>query len=520
MIASLVPVSSFVVPSSHRTSRRTHQVLPSPSSPTPTITRTSSATPSADGTNGKSDNTAHSTILSQAALIAGTTIGGGFLALPAATSPCGALPAALGLVAVWLFLLGTALSFANSIFIMKNGNHSDDDTTGSSIFSLVLECFGSTAGFLSGLLFVLLINATLIAQLSKVGVLLEGASFLPAVLDRRGCSFLFSVIIGALCLSFGRSRKMERINDALTTTMLVSFASLVGLAGGNGWSIEGLKRADFRSLLPPLSFLSSAGRATGKPWAIPIFIQLLIYNEVVPLVSSRLGDEKKVRKAIVLGSSVPLMMCLVWSCVALGLVPYEPSLSTTTIYDPLSKLGDTVLKGDGSRMIGKVFLASVNTLAGSAICTTVVGSILASTQYFDDLIGNLFETKERDSDTDKQNNAEVDVNNKPVNNTDSFLRQLVMKHRKFVTHFFAITPSAVIAIRGSSELYYHATRFAGEFPCTLLYGFIPPLCNLRLQWKQRKSSPTVHSTNELRGIALQIGLSVLSLSILVVSRLQ
>ena len=62
------------------------------------------------------------------------------------------------------------------------------------------------------------------------------------------------------------------------------------------------------------------------PWAIPIFIQLLIYNEVVPLVASRLNDEDQVRRAILIGSSMPLLMCLIWSIVAIGLVPYDASL--------------------------------------------------------------------------------------------------------------------------------------------------------------------------------------------------
>ena len=118
-----------------------------------------------------------------------------------------------------------------------------------------------------------------------------------------------------------------------------------------------------------------------------VFVQLLIYNEVVPLVASRLQNEDKVRRAILLGSSIPLIMCLVWSYVSLGLVPYDPVIASgTIIYDPLTKLAGIVKGGS----IGKIFLCLVNVLAGSAICTTVIGSILASTQYFDDLITNLW----------------------------------------------------------------------------------------------------------------------------------
>jgi hypothetical protein len=229
--------------------------------------------------------------------------------------------------------------------------------------------------------------------------------------------------------------------------MLISFSTLVILAGGCGWSIDGLTRANYNSLSP-----------TSRPWSIPIFIQLLIYNEVVPLVASRLNDESKVRKAIVYGSLVPLGMCLTWSNVALGLVPYEPSLvATGTIYDPLEILRDKVLyKGT---LVGKAFLVSVNSLAGSAICTTVIGSILASTQYFDDILTNLVGRRERINASSAQNNC---------------------IQRKILTHALALSPSTIVALLGSTHLYYRATSFAGEFPCTFLYGLVPPLCNLRL----------------------------------------
>ena len=47
-------------------------------------------------------------------IIAGTSIGGGFLALPFATAPAGFAPSAVGLFASWLFLLSCGLAFAEA----------------------------------------------------------------------------------------------------------------------------------------------------------------------------------------------------------------------------------------------------------------------------------------------------------------------------------------------------------------------------------------------------------------------
>lgn len=424
------------------------------------------------------------TVASQAALIAGTTIGGGFLALPAATAPCGFFPSALGLVGVWTYLLGCSLSFANAIFLMKKNrtivtpsdDKSDIDDDIISIFSLVRKCFGNTAGVLTGLLFLLLIKATLVAQLSKVGVLLEEIGILNLGLDRGLCTILFSFIVAAICL-VGKQRSIERINDVLTSTMLLSFASVVALASRSGWSLDGLNHVNYKPLFPSVG--------GGEVWVVPIFIQLLLYNEVVPLISDRLGDEEKVRRAILFGSSIPLLMCLIWSCIALGIVPYDPLLecrSDKAIYDPLSRLGERVLTKGGS--IGNLFLTSVNIMAGSAICTTVFGSILATIQYLDDVIANSFGTRRG-------------------------------RNNRLSKIAFALIPSVCIAVLGSKELYYHATAFAGEFPCTLLFGLIPPLCNLRLRWTQKEQGETIR----LKHVTSQVLLATVSAAILAVCRL-
>ena len=385
---------------------------------------------------------------SSAALIAGTTIGGGFLALPSATAPLGAAPSVLGLSGVWLFLLGTSFSMVDSIFMLnkKNMGASDSMVGNISIFSLVRECFGNAAGTLAGIVFLLLVNVTLVAQLSKIGTILN--STFP-LLGRGAWTFVFSAIAVALC-TLGNTNQIEKTNDALTTTMILSFGMLVAFAFSCGWSAERLLRADFHSLLP---------FADDGIWAVPIFIQLLIYNEVVPLVASRLGDERRVKRAVLFGSLVPLLMCVTWSCVALGIVPYDPVslLTGGGVYDPIESLKALL----SNLPIGNVFLALVNILASSAICTTVIGSMLASTQYFRDMI-----------DKFRGNNA---------GSVAPKSEWMHGKARKVFLNSLAIIPSACVAYCGSSDLYFIASQFAGEFPCTFLYGLLPSLCNLKLR---------------------------------------
>jgi len=216
-------------------------------------------------------------------------------------------------------------------------------------------------------------------------------------------------------------------------------------------------------------------------------------------------------------------MCLVWSCVALGLVPYDPSTVGVNgmIYDPLTRLGDIVLSKSGNIGMGKIFLASVNILAGSAICTTVIGSILASTQYFDDLITNMDGSSHRILDDGDSNRTSTDysTSNEPSASPKSNTKKYTLspKYKKLITHTLAVAPSATVALWGSSNLYYYATSFAGEFPCTLLYGLIPPLCNLKLRWMYRKDQNGGIGYICWKDVAMQIVLAAVSLLILIAS---
>ena len=157
-----------------------------------------------------------------------------------------------------------------------------------------------------------------------------------------------------------------------------------------------------------------------------------------------------------------------------------------------------------------MFLASVNVLAGTAICTTVIGSILACAQYYEGVIPNYHPARVVDHRGAKEGGEAKGGDGGDDDNDD---RRRAVFFRGVFIHALAIAPSAFIALRGSSDLYYRATSFAGEFPCTLLYGLMPPLCNLRLRWKHRKIRGGVKS--RWIDAASQIVLAFVSLSILI-----
>ena len=113
-------------------------------------------------------------------------------------------------------------------------NYGNDTSQSVTPSSLIRECYGNTAKFITGVAFISLIMLTLVvALLSKVGSLL-GRNTFPHVDFRFATTTCFTVSMIALC-SFCTGRRVERVNTILTSLMLASFVSVVlGLAASSG----------------------------------------------------------------------------------------------------------------------------------------------------------------------------------------------------------------------------------------------------------------------------------------------
>ena len=376
------------------------------------------------------DDSSNSTIVNSAALIAGTTIGGGFLALPRATAPAGALPSTVALVGCWLFLLMGAFALVDSILSTKDDIDitKDDGQIPSvvTVFAVAQNTFGNLGGVCVGSLFFLLMIATLVAQISKGGTML----FENFDCSRISATLMLSVLTYLFTFSFGNDF-VERMNTFLTGVMLTAFAGIVSAAKGAGWQMTGLKRSNPTVFVPQFGGVEALGIASSSgpqaPWAIPIFLQLLVYTEVVPVICHRLkGDRSKIRRAIAIGSMVPLLMCICWTYVALGLVPLNvlggglglPVVDPVgvmlmhgssihagkvivvawnlkperPIFNPYPNLKRSITlpipsqpSFQGSPLLARLVL----TLAFSAISTTIIGGYLATSQFYLDILSSI-----------------------------------------------------------------------------------------------------------------------------------
>lgn len=399
------------------------------------------------------------------AIIAGTAIGGGFLALPSFTTPIGYLPTLLGLTLSYIFLVLSAIAFVEAAGLADDDNktNSSGDMTpgGTSVAFVIKQAFGKKWAVVAGLGFIAQILAVMTAQIVKGAEMLSHVTGMPY---RVACVAPMAMI--SLFVHASKTETVEGFNTLLTTVMLAGFAALITSAFGRGNFLAGLfANPDWTRLLPNMK----------TPFAMPIFIKLLAFGEAMPFLVERMvfgqqrtsdlssssssntttsqqistqavatKDQKtsayrKIRKATIFGAGLPLVLAAIWAAISAALV--DPS-NVNPIASLLSNYGRSIS-------------IPVLLLAYGAIGTTLLGGLLAMTHFANDVIC-------------------------------SKLGSCSTSRRwSLVANFLTLALPCTLACVGPS-LYIPLLAFAGAYPTTILYGLAPPLASLTLRRRLKK----------------------------------
>ena len=248
-------------------------------------------------------------------LIAGTTIGAGMLALPVITSFGGFFPSILIFLVCWLLMLCSAFFFLD-VNLSVEGE--------SNLISMVGKTLGNKGKVLSWILYLLLMYALVAAYISASAPLFEKALFaltgftVPATLSRLCLPFVFGSFI------YLGTRGVDYINRLLMFGLILSYLVLIGFVPAH---IQ-------YSLLEHIDFSASLV-------SIPIVLTAFGYHIVIPSLTTYLQhDVKLLRKTIIVGSIIPILIYIIWQVIVLGVVP-QSYLSQAWIHgsiasDPLA----------------------------------------------------------------------------------------------------------------------------------------------------------------------------------------
>ncbi|GLJ13804.1 hypothetical protein SUGI_0220310 [Cryptomeria japonica] len=358
-------------------------------------------------------------MISSILLVAGTTVGAGILAIPAVTQEAGFLASAATCLLCWLYMVVTGLLVAevnvNTMCELGSG--------GVSLVSMALRTLGKGGVQVACWSYLFIHYALLVAYVARSSDTLS--NFLGIPLWQS--AILFSSIFGGICY-YGSQRVIGAFNGFLVFGILISFSILVGAAADD---------IDWSSLLQ--------ANVKAVPQSIPIICLAFVYQNVVPVLCTNLeGNLPRVRTAIVVGTSIPLAMFLVWDAVILGTISHLNSSGVTAV-DPLLQL----------RSMNGIVGPIVETFSFLAIATSYIGFVLGLTDFLSDL-----------------------------------LKLPARRGEQPLSYLLTIVPPIFLSLL-NPDIFFKALDFAGTYGVLVLFGILPAA----MAWAERYSeaclSPTV-----------------------------
>lgn len=281
-------------------------------------------------------------------LIAGITIGVGMLALPLATAEGGFLPSIGIYLICWLFMLCTGL------LIVEACNWMPKD---SNLITMSARLLGTQGKVLCWVLYLFLFSCLMVAHVAGGGNVVGqiAGDSIPTWSHALIYVLIFSPVV------FLGTVWVDRVNILLIFGIVISYLIFIFAA------------------VPHLNFSYLTEVNWGKAWsALPIIFTAFGYQSLIPTIMTYLKrDLKKVRLAIILGTSIPLVIYLIWEFLILGIVPKETLVAAL-------QAGDNAVNPLG-KAIAAPFLANVGkAFAFFALTTSFNGIAIAFVDFLAD----------------------------------------------------------------------------------------------------------------------------------------
>lgn len=235
-------------------------------------------------------------------LVAGTTIGGGVLALPVTTGLAGFFPSLILMTAIWLFMMLTAFYLLEVNLRLKGE---------SNLISMMHKTLGRPGEIVAWIAYLLLLYSLLSAYLLGCSQILADVFFShfgKEVPPWIGLTILF--VVFGLFVYFG-TEVVDFLNRFLMIGLIVGYFGLIAL---------GMQHVDFAFL-------------TFYHWPALIASTSVVttsfgYHIIIPTLTTYLEhDVKMLRRAIFLGSLIPFIFYILWQLLAMGIIPVSGEAS-------------------------------------------------------------------------------------------------------------------------------------------------------------------------------------------------
>jgi aromatic amino acid transport protein len=300
-------------------------------------------------------------IIGSALILIGTAIGAGMLALPLISAQAGFIPALILLIGIWLLMTLTALLVleVNLAFPINKNNFN----------TMAMATLGPVGQFVAWLTCLLLLYALTSAYIAGNASLLAQASqtFFNHSLSSDSDAILFTLVFGGIV--FISTRSVDIVNRSLISIKGITLILILIV------------------LLPHVNtaqLIHQEGSVKYLWAAAPIFLTSFGFHTVIPSLSSYLNkDAKALKKIIVIGAAVPLLIYTLWLICALGIIPLVGSNSFTEIAAQGNSVGNFV--GTLDKIVNNHWVSiGVDGFSNIAMTTSFLGVTLGLFDFLAD----------------------------------------------------------------------------------------------------------------------------------------
>ncbi|EKO3469130.1 amino acid permease [Vibrio fluvialis] len=296
-----------------------------------------------------------SKLLGSTLIIAGTTIGAGMLALPLASAGIGFSTSLMIMLALWALMAFTAL------LMVEIHQYADKDAT---LHTLAKQILGNKGKWIATFAMLFLFYALCAAYIAG-----GGAQFTNRISEFTGLevsgptgTLIFTLIVAAV-VTIGTGT-VDRVNRLLFAGKMVAMVMVLTFLAPN----------------VSQSYLLSMPLGQGLIVAsIPVIFTSFGFHGSIPAIVNYLdGHTPSLRKAIVVGSAIPLVIYVFWQVVTLGVVSQPDLVNNAGLSALIGTLSQTVHQLNLGHVIG-IF-------ADLALLTSFLGVSLGLFEFMGDTI--------------------------------------------------------------------------------------------------------------------------------------
>jgi tyrosine-specific transport protein len=245
-------------------------------------------------------------------LVSGTTIGAGMLALPISTGAAGFIPTVCLFLFYWAYMTYTALLLLEVNLWMSSGTN---------LISMARRTLGRWGEGLSWVTYLFLLYSLTTAYIAGSGPIvvnfiasLTGYQF-PAWAGAAPLLLIFGLFI------YRGTRSVDYLNRVLMMGLVVTYSAIVLFLSPHV-EVAKLSYIAWKPLLLGVSIVSTS----------------FGFHIIIPTLTTYFHrDVGSMKKAILIGSVIPLIVYIVWELLTLGIIPLEGPVG---IYEAHVKGGD------------------------------------------------------------------------------------------------------------------------------------------------------------------------------------